>query len=202
MKLEGPLTIYNNPGQNYSSLGYTNWGVKWRFQEETKTKPAVSTYPQILFVGNEELARIGVLDPGIDVFLPLEAMKTFGNFQIDAEFGPLFRQFTGTELSMGVCSEYDLTKTLALLSEVHYISVNGLVEDQLVWNLGFKYDFTERQSLLFSAGRGFGPARDDNPGLLMYVGVQIQDLIMFRKGPPGVTIQLACGPIVKELLTL
>jgi hypothetical protein len=115
-----------------------------------------------------------VLDPGTDFFLPVEATKTFGNFQIDAEFGPLFRQFTGTELSMGVCSEYDLTKTLALLGEIHYISVNGLVEDQLVWNLGFKYDFTEHESLLFSAGRGFGPATGDNPGFLMYLGVQFR----------------------------
>ena len=41
LKLEGPLTIFdgnpiNGHSDNYATLGYTNWGVKWRFQEENK----------------------------------------------------------------------------------------------------------------------------------------------------------------------
>ena len=172
LKLEGPLTILNAPGENYASLGYTNWGVKWRFQEDSKTRPAISTYPQVLFVGNEGLARFGVVDPGTDLFLPIEVMKGFGAFQLDAEAGILFRQGAGTEFSDGVCAEYDLTKRLALLGEIHDVTSTAYVQDELVWNLGFKFDFSENDSLLFSAGRGFGPS--DGPSFLTYIGIQFR----------------------------
>jgi hypothetical protein len=174
LKLEGPLTIFNGPGENYASLGYTNWGVKWRFQEETKKLPAISTYPQIIFVANNGLARLGVLDPGTDFFLPVEVLKSFGNLLLDGETGVLFRQFTGAQLSSGVCAEYDLTKRFALLGELHDITSTSIVQDQLVWNLGFRADFTEHESLLFSAGRGIGPAGADEPSFLTYVGVQFR----------------------------
>jgi hypothetical protein len=174
LKLEGPLTILNSPGHSYTSLAYSDWGVKWRFQEETKNLPAMSTYPQILFVGNQELARLGILDPGTDFYLPMEATKTFGHFILDGEFGLLLRQFTGTQVSTGVCAEYDLLKNLALLGEVHFITSSQFVRDESVWNLGFKYDFTEHESLLFSAGRSFLREGDDEPGFLMYLGVQFR----------------------------
>jgi hypothetical protein len=172
--LEGPLTIFNAPGENFATIGYTNWGVKWRFQEEGKTCPAVSTYPQILFVGNVELSRIGVLDPGTDFFLPVEAMKTFGSLQVDGEFGVLFRQFTTPEFSYGACAEYDSTKRFALLGEIHDVTFTDFGQDELVWNLGFKLDFGEHESLLFSAGRGFGPAGPDEPSFLAYAGMQFR----------------------------
>jgi len=98
LKLEGPLTIFNGDGGvSYAAPGYTNWGVKWRYQEESKTRPALSIYPQVLFVGNTRLAQFGAVDPGTDVFLPAEIMKTFGLLQLDAEAGVMFRQFTDTE---------------------------------------------------------------------------------------------------------
>lgn len=174
LKLEGPLTIFNGPGENYASLGYTNWGVKWRYQEENKIRPALSIYPQLLFLGNAGLARLGVLDPGTDFLFPAEAMKTFGNLALDVEFGLLFRQFTGTQLDYGICGEYDLTKRFALLGEIHDLTSTGFVQDELVWNLGFKYDLSEHQSILFSAGRSFGSAGFDEPGFLMYLGVQLR----------------------------
>jgi hypothetical protein len=174
LKLEGPFTIFNGPGENYASLGYTNWGVKWRFQEQSKTKPAVSTYPQILFVGNNGLARLGVVDLGTDLLIPVEATKTFGQLQLDVEAGLLFRQFTGTEFDYGVCAEFDVTKQLGLLGEIHDLTSTAYVQDELVWNLGFKFDFNEHESLICSAGRGFGPTDPDNPTFLTYLGVQFR----------------------------
>jgi len=174
LKLEGPLTIFDGPGASFTTLGYTNWGVKWRFVEEKGPRPAVSTYPQILFVGNTGLARIGVVDPGTDFFLPVEATKSFGALQLDVEAGVLFRQFVGAQLSTGICGEYDLGKRFALLGEIHDLTSTSYVQDELVWNLGFRLDFTEHESLLFSAGRGFGPATVDEPSLLMYAGVQFR----------------------------
>jgi hypothetical protein len=173
LKLEGPLTVFDGQGRNYATLGYTNWGVKWRYQEETKTKPALSIYPQILFVGNQDLSRLGVLDPGTDLYLPAEALKTFGGLILDVEAGVLFRQFAQTQLTGGVCAEYDLRKNLALLGEVHNIVSTGLVSDELVWNLGFKFDFSEHESLLASAGRGFSTGPDE-PSFETYLGIQFR----------------------------
>jgi hypothetical protein len=174
LKLEGPLTIFNGDRENYASLGYTDWGVKWRFEEETKSRPALSTYPQIIFVGNQGLARLGVIDPGTTFLLPGEALKTFGHLILDVEAGLLFRQFTGTEFDMGICGEYDVIKDLALLGEVHDLTSTAFVQDELIWNLGFKYDFTEHQSLICSAGRGFGPSGPDNPTFATYMGIQFR----------------------------
>lgn len=175
LKLEGPLSIFNGDGsQNLTTLGFTDWGVKWRFQEESKTRPAISTYPQVIVVGNQELAQFGVVDPGTDVFLPIEVMKTFGQFQLDTEVGVMFRQFADTQYWSGVCGEYDIAKGFALLGEVHLINTSAFTQDQLVWNLGFKKDLSENQSLIFSAGRSFVAPNDDNPGFLMYAGIQIR----------------------------
>jgi hypothetical protein len=102
---------------DYASFGYTDWGVKWRFQEETKTRPAISTYPQVIFIGNLGLARLGVLDPGTDLLLPIEASRTYGNFVFDGEVGLLFRQFTGTEFDYGVAR--NTTRQSGLRSSVN-----------------------------------------------------------------------------------
>jgi hypothetical protein len=174
LKLEGPFTIFNGPGENFAAFGYSNWGVKWRFQEEGKYRPALSTYPQILFVGNSELAKLGVLDPGTDIFLPMEILKSFGAFQLDGEIGPLFRQFAPTQFATGICAEYDLTKRFALLGEVHDFAATDYSSHEPIWNLGFKADLSEHESILFSAGRGFGTSSDDNPGFLMYAGIQLR----------------------------
>jgi len=175
LKLEGPLTVFNGDGGNsFTALGYTNWGVKWRFQEETKSRPAISTYPQVLFVGNERLSQYGAVDPGTDVFLPMEIMKTFGLLQLDAEAGVMFRQFTDTEYWTGICGGYQLTKTLGLLGEVHLITLSTGDQDQLIWNLGFKQDLSENQSIIFSAGRSFASPGGDNPAFLMYAGIQVR----------------------------
>jgi hypothetical protein len=174
LKLEGPLTIFNGPGDSFSTLGYTDWGVKWRFQDDTKRHPAISTYPQITFVGNSALTRNGAIDPGIDFYLPLEVMKSFGNLLLDGEAGVLFRQFSDTQFSEGVCMEYDATKSLALLGEIHDVTSTQIVQDELVWNLGFHQDFSKNETLLFSAGRGMGPSGPENPSFLMYLGIQFR----------------------------
>ncbi len=174
LKLEGPLTIFNGTDTSFTGLGYTNWGVKWRFQDDSKTRPALSTYPQIIFVGNQNLARLGAIDPGTDLFLPMEIMKSFGAFQLDGEAGVLFRQYAPTQYETGICGEYDIKKGLALLGEVHLISFTDWGQDQLVWNLGFKQDLSEDQSLIVSAGRGFGVSTDDSPAFLLYAGIQIR----------------------------
>jgi hypothetical protein len=93
---------------------------------------------------------------------------------LDVEAGVLFRQFTGTEFDDGICAELDLTKRFALLGEIHDLTSTTYVQDELVWNLGFKFDFTEHESLLFSAGRGMGPSGVDDPSFLTYVGIQFR----------------------------
>ena len=175
LKFEGPFTIFNgNNGDNFTTPGYYEWGVKWRFQDESKSRPAISTYPQVFFVGNERLAQLGIIDPGIDVFLPVEVMRTFGKFQLDGEAGIMIRQFDQPEYWSGICAEYDLTKSFAFLGEIHLVDTAAFGQDQIIWNLGFKKDLSENQSLLFSAGRTFASPTGDNPGFMMYVGLQVR----------------------------
>jgi hypothetical protein len=175
LKLEGPLTIFNGNGnEELTGLGFTEWGVKWRFQNDSKTRPAISTYPQIFFVGNQRFAQLGVIDPGTDFFLPVEVMKSFGLFTVDVEGGVMFRQFAQNQYWSGICGEYDLSKKLALLGELHRVSTASFAEDQFIWNLGFKLDFTENESIIFSAGRSLVSPTDDDPGFLLYAGIQVR----------------------------
>lgn len=174
LKLEGPYSIYNAPGNDFSSFGFAEAGVKWRFQEDSKTRPALSIYPQWTVLGNLELGGLGPLDPGMDFLMPMEVMKSFGAFQLDGELGILFRQFSSTQFSAGVCAEYDITKRLALLGEVHDYANLDFTDHEPLWNLGFKYDLSERESILFSAGRGFGVSGSDSTGFQLYAGVQLR----------------------------
>ena len=175
LKLEGPLTIYNaGGGVDLTGFGYSDWGVKWRFHEDGKSGPAMSIYPQIIFIGNQKFAQLGVTDPGTDFFMPFEVSKGFGKLTLDTEVGVMFREFAENQYWSGICGEYDVSKSLGLLAEVHLINTAGFTQDQFVWNLGFKKDLSENQSIIFSAGRSFANPTDDNPGFLLYAGVQIR----------------------------
>lgn len=175
LKFEGPFTMFRTPyGDNFDGVAFTEYGVKWRFQEDAKGKPAISTYPQLFLVGNQEFARLGVVDPGTDFFLPIEVLKSFGAVILDIEAGVMFRQFTQNQYWSGICGEYDLSKSFAFLGEIHYIFNNTMGEDQVIWNLGFKKDLSEHASIIFSAGRSFTTPIGDDPGFLMYAGMQLR----------------------------
>ena len=174
LKLEGPLTIFEGSTARFASLADTNWGVKWRFLNENNKRPSVSTYPQLLVITNREFGQLGVTDPGTDLYLPLEVMKSFGKFLLDMDGGVLFRQFSESQFSSGICGEFDVNEHLALLGEVHAITSTSFVEDQLVWNLGFKQDVSKGAPILFSAERSFRRQGGDDPGFMLYVGMQIR----------------------------
>ena len=175
LKLEGPLTIFNGGGGvDLTGIGYSDWGVKWRFHEDGKSGPEMSIYPQIIFIGNQKFAQLGVTDPGTDFFMPFEASKGFGKLTLDGEVGVMFREFAQKQYWSGICGEYDISKAFSLLGEIHLINTSGFTQDQFVWNLGFKKDLSENQSIICSAGRSFANPTDDNPGFLLYAGVQIR----------------------------
>ena len=155
-----------------AGVGNSKIGVKWRFLDEDKTGASVSTYPHVIFNNPTNSVRRGLADDGWQVFLPLEASKRHGKFQVDGEAGYNLQQRRPNELWLGIVGGYDVTGRVELLAELHSISAQHFAENESVFDLGSRIRLTKLNTLLFSAGRSLPGSTESQPKFFMYAGIQ------------------------------
>jgi hypothetical protein len=116
LKFEIPLLVQWSDSGSHAEAGDGNFGVKWRFVDEKKRGFDLSMYPQFSFnsPGPKRL-----VDRGTQLLLPLQIMKTFGKFELNADGGYIIHQHQMDELSFGLAAGYQATNTLELLAELH-----------------------------------------------------------------------------------
>lgn len=147
--------------ERLEEFGNPQFGVKWRFVDERDSDVAVSVYPQL------ELHT-----PDVSFLLPVQIARHFGRWGVNGEVGYNLVEADEDEWIYGVAVSYEVSEKLELLGEVHGEADEDFEEDQLVFNLGFRYGVTENLGLLFAAGRSLRQSGEDEPDLLVYAGVQ------------------------------
>ena len=136
------------------TLGNSLVGVKWRFLDEDKHGVAMSIFPQVEFNNpGSNAADRGLVDDGTQVLIPIEIARSFGKLALDVELGYDFIQFADDEWIYGIAAAYPLTKRLELCGEIAGMVDQDFRRNDVILNVGFRYDLTERMKLLFSAGR-------------------------------------------------
>ncbi len=148
--------VYQHPPGTDATYGYgtTEVGVKYRFIQETATRPMVGIFPLV------EIPT-GSMTPALDngftsFYLPVWLQKSWGSWSSYGGGGYWINPgvtnrdywFTGWEL------QKNLNPHLMLGGELFYTTPQADdISRRLNVNLGGQYDFNEGHHLLFSAGR-------------------------------------------------
>ena len=161
-----------NLGSGHFGMGNPQVGVKVRFLDESKHGVSFSTYPQFSFAGIPSAVQQAVASPGWRMFLPVEASKTFGKFQVDGEVGYNLRQQFPNEIWFGIVGAYEPAECIQLLVEVHEIEAQRFHENDPVFDLGTRLKLTRLTTLLFAAGRSLPGTSGAVQKFFSFLGIQ------------------------------
>ncbi|HUW29304.1 MAG TPA: transporter [Sulfuriferula sp.] len=166
---------FNSPvhGQRESGLGDVELGIKYRFMQETDSRPMVGIFPLVETHTGD--ASKGLGNGATQVYLPVWLQKRWGKWQsyggggywINNAANARNHWFFGWQLQKDV-SEH-LTLGGEIFHNTEQISGQG---GNSGFNLGGFYNFDKHNHLLFSAGRGLTNVNMTNQ-LSSYVGYQL-----------------------------
>jgi hypothetical protein len=161
LHLVTPEANISTPGAGWASgYGDTEVGVKYRFIEETDTRPEVAMFPMAeLATGNGDRE----LGNGKTWYrLPLWLQKSWGPWTIDAGGGAQLNSAPGERNQgfAGLLVQRDLGKYLTLGAEIFQQPADSTFgRATALANAGGYLKFTENFNLLFSAGRSIAQER-------------------------------------------
>jgi hypothetical protein len=169
LKIEIPWLVIKDPNSSAKTgIGNIDPGVKIRFLDEDSSGINLSTYPQYRL----NYTTISSTLFGNQFFLPIEASRTFGELQLDAEVGFDFLHTQPGEWEYGVVAGYYLSPSQAmqLLAELHATSGTGMLTE-LMANLGYIIKISKDLNFLASLGKNLTPTSYNE--FIEYVGLQL-----------------------------
>ena len=173
LKFEIPWNLVDENGQELKSgLGNSELGIKWRFLDQENSGIAMSVYPQFTFNSLQRSIDRGIVDDGSEFVLPLQISRTFGDAFVYAEVGYAWLEHGSNEWGYGIAVEYETSETFKLLGEIHGVAEQDFQQDELLFNLGFKWHFHENVTLMGSAGRSLREPKGEEEFIISYLGFQ------------------------------
>jgi hypothetical protein len=160
LHLIAPLQYVKPEGGN-SQYGYgdTEFGIKFRFLQETDSRPMVGTFPIIILPTGDKDKGLGSGET--QIFLPLWVQKSWGPWTTYGGGGYWINPGEGNKnwWFFGWLLQREITKQFTLGAEVFHktISQEG-GEETNGFQVGAIINLTEDHHILLSAGRDFnGP---------------------------------------------
>jgi hypothetical protein len=175
LKYEVPWVLDRNMGNSPAGFGNSLLGVKWRFYDAGPSGWQISTYPQVEFNYPASASpRRGLADGGTSYLLPAEFVRSYENFDLNFEFGRWIRPAAFADgWIAGAVIGHEVHKGFEVIAELHVDTAAGSRRETIV-NFGSRWDFSDRYTLLISAGRDvqntLGPANT----LITYLGLQMR----------------------------
>ena len=157
-----------------NGLGNSLVGVKWRFYENERHKFELSTYPQLEFNNPNSSADRGLVERGVRFLLPLEAVKTIGPVNFNAEAGYWITEYGSDEWIAGLATGRQVLSRLELLAEIYGTGATDGSEYDLSFGFGGRFKMRPRWLLLFMVGHSLHEGGVGEPHLVGYIGMQIQ----------------------------
>jgi hypothetical protein len=200
LKYELPMAMHESregKGSLVAGPGDSLLGVKWRFFEyvrnaalkrvrnEDASEPdfSISTYPQLSLNNPTSSVRRGVVDPGPQFLLPIEANARFGPILIDGEVGYWFTNHNVSQSWIrGLIAGHEFSPKTEAYAEIYDQQdanrVNGEPKErEATLGLGGRRGLNRTNTilLLLMAGRSFQHVAPENgqPSWIAYVGVQL-----------------------------
>jgi hypothetical protein len=173
LKFEVPWVVMKNDGERVKTgAGNSMVGVKWRFLDEERHGIDMSAYPQLEFNNPTRAVERGLVEKGLRLFLPIEAVKTVGPVEVNGEIGYRVVPHGTDELEYGLAIARQATRRIELIGELHGSALRTLREDELFFNVGSRVRLNRKVALLFSAGRTIRQAADEGPHYIAAFGIQ------------------------------
>jgi hypothetical protein len=146
-------------GTTTYGFGDTELGAKYRLVQETATRPQVGIFP-LLEIPSGDADR-GLGSGQVQVFLPLWLQKSYGPWLTYGGGGYWINPGPGNHDwgLLGWQVQRQLLPNLSVGAEVLHLTVKELGgEAETRFNVGMVLDLSDRQHVMFSAGRGLqGP---------------------------------------------
>lgn len=149
-------------------------GVKFRFLEEGANGLSVSTYPQIQFHPFYSAKDPRLAPTGVTVFLPLEASKTIGSFELNPEVGVLVGTGIPTHFQAGIVLAAEQFKPLEPLLEVHDDTLLDGTGSELLVNVGGRLSILRWLNLIVALGHTLTSVGGAATSVVGYVGAQLE----------------------------
>jgi hypothetical protein len=193
LKYELPLaaaTDANNTTR--AGLGESLLGIKWRPYEHHKAgEPksdenldfSLGTYPQASINNPTSAVRRGIVEPGPQYYLPMEATAKIGPVNFNGEVGRwIGNRNVPSRWGRGLIAGHEFSDRLELYSEIYDLQDANRI-DGAPKQRELTLDFGGRQTLdrvghlrlLFMGGRGIQAVSRENsePNWIGYLGIQI-----------------------------
>ncbi len=193
LKYELSLAAATDPNNSTGvDLGESYPGIKWRYFEyhrpgQPKTDEnllfSLGTYPQVMINNPTNSAQRGIVQPGPQYYLPIEATAQLGWLALNGEVGRwIGNKNAPDQWGRGLIAGHQFNDRTELYAELYDLQAIDRIGDQPKQR-SFTLDIGGRQSignsghlrLLFMGGRAIQRVTRDNgePSWLAYVGLQV-----------------------------
>jgi hypothetical protein len=166
-----PVLLKRSEHGLIGGLGGTEAAVKWRFIDDQRTGITMSMFPRVLFNISQSSVRRGLAEDGTRFQIPFQFSKAFSGFDLDLEWGPLVATVGPARWLYGVVVGVDVSKTGALMVELHGTSRTNFTDDELAVNFGIRQKLNDH--CIFIGSLGHELRSSQSRALIGYAGVQL-----------------------------
>jgi hypothetical protein len=148
--------VHSTTGTTTYGYGDTELGVKYRFVEESATRPMVGTFPLVEIPTGDRQRGLG--NGQLQLFLPLWLQKSYGFWTTYGGGGYWISPGSGNHDwgYLGWQVQRPIVPGVSAGTEIfHTTTQTAGGEPETRFNLGLVIDASDLQHVLVSAGRGF-----------------------------------------------
>jgi hypothetical protein len=193
LKWEQPLAAGTNANNSTGvGLGESLLGVKWRYFEyhkpgEPKSDEnllySLGTYPQVSINNPTGSAQRGIVEPGPQYYLPIEATAQVRWLALNGEVGRwIGNKNQPDQWGRGLIAGHEFSDRTELYAEIYDLQAINRIGDQpkqrsLTLDFGGRQslDYANHVRLLFMGGRAIQAVTRENgePSWIAYLGIQL-----------------------------
>jgi hypothetical protein len=174
LKVEAPFVVKKETGEHrVGGPGNATAGIKWRFHEDEENGFDMSIYPQVAFNTFTSSERKGLVEKGTNLFLPVEAVKKFGEFKMNGELGYRLVHDGSDEFQGGLLVGRAISHRTELMAEIHGSTLRTIRESEFLLNFGTRIELTKNSIFMFSAGRSIRNIPGEESFYIASVGLRI-----------------------------
>src|SRR4051794_20338107 len=165
-----PVLLKRSGHGAIGGLGGTEAAVKWRFIDDQRAGITMSMFPRVIFNISQSAVRRGLAEDGTRFQIPLQFAKAFPGFDLGLEWGPLVGTVGPAQWLYGIVVAVDVSKTGALMAELHGTSRTNFTRDQLAVNVGIRQKLNDH--CIFIGSLGHELRSREARAMIGYAGVQ------------------------------
>jgi hypothetical protein len=169
LSLHLPWSHRDVAGAWASGIGAAEFGVRWRFLDQSRAGIAVAVQPMWISSFSRAAERRGLASSNAEFVLPLQAAHSFDHGAAGMEIARHFVANEADAWQAGVFAEYDCAAMVQCLAEINTSWSDGA---NTILDLGARKALSPHLNLLGSIGRQVTGHAEDRAGIVFYLGAQ------------------------------